>query len=67
MSTLTHPERKRRPERKLSLPLAVCAADEDVIIIADEAFCRHQSDGGAGRRAMHAARAVEGALPEPWR
>jgi Fe-S oxidoreductase len=40
---------------ELSLLPAVRAADTDTILVADGTSCRHQIEGGAGRKAVHVA------------
>jgi Fe-S oxidoreductase len=40
---------------ELSLLPAARAADADTVLVADGTSCRHQIEGGAGRKAMHVA------------
>jgi FAD/FMN-containing dehydrogenase/Fe-S oxidoreductase len=48
---------------ELSLLPAVRKASDDAIIVADGTSCRHQIHDGAGREAIHVARALAMALP----
>ena len=48
---------------ELSLLPAVRKAPDDAIIVADGTSCRHQIHDGAGREAVHVARALAMALP----
>jgi FAD/FMN-containing dehydrogenase/Fe-S oxidoreductase len=49
---------------ELSLLPAVRKAPDDVIIVANGVSCRHQIHDGAGRKAMHVARALALSLKE---
>ncbi|HEY0265372.1 MAG TPA: hypothetical protein VGC16_01390, partial [Rhizomicrobium sp.] len=40
---------------ELALLPAVRAADTDTVLVADGTSCRHQIEGGAGRKAIHVA------------
>jgi Fe-S oxidoreductase len=48
---------------ELSLLPAVRKAPDDAIVVADGTSCRHQIHDGAGREAIHVARALAMALP----
>jgi FAD/FMN-containing dehydrogenase/Fe-S oxidoreductase len=50
---------------ELSLLPAVRKAPDDAIIVADGTSCRHQIHDGAGREAVHVARVLAMALPQP--
>jgi len=50
---------------ELSLLPAVRNASEDTIIVADGTSCRHQIADGAGRKAVHVAEVLAGALDRP--
>jgi FAD/FMN-containing dehydrogenase/Fe-S oxidoreductase len=50
---------------ELSLLPAVRAAAEDAIIVADGTSCRQQIRDGTGREAVHVARVLAMALPQP--
>jgi Fe-S oxidoreductase len=50
---------------ELSLLPAVRQARDDAIIVADGTSCRHQIHDGAGREAVHVARVLAMALPQP--
>ncbi|HEU01302.1 MAG TPA: FAD-binding oxidoreductase, partial [Aurantimonas coralicida] len=50
---------------ELSLLPAVRSASEDAIIVADGTSCRHQITDGAGRKAVHVAEVLAGALDRP--
>jgi FAD/FMN-containing dehydrogenase/Fe-S oxidoreductase len=50
---------------ELSLLPAVRAAPEDTILVADGTSCRHQIADGTGREAVHVARVLAQALPQP--
>ena len=50
---------------ELSLLPAVRKAPADAIIVADGTSCRHQIHDGAGRDAIHVARVLAMALPQP--
>jgi Fe-S oxidoreductase len=43
----------------------VRSADADTLIVADGTSCRHQIRDGASREAVHVARVLADALPEP--
>jgi Fe-S oxidoreductase len=46
-----------------SLLPSVRAAQPNTLIVADGTSCRHQILDGAGREAIHVARALQAALP----
>ena len=50
---------------EMSLLPAVRAESTDALIVADGTSCRHQIRDGAGRQALHVARALEQALSAP--
>jgi Fe-S oxidoreductase len=49
---------------ELSLLPRIRSAEADTLLIADGTSCRHQIHDGAGREAVHVARALERALPK---